>query len=353
MTEKTGHIGKAIETVAAARADRYHTPGHKGELDARDLTELGTGGELFPADAIERAERDTAALYGVRKMLFLTNGASQGIKAALWCFRGKKVLYAPGAHRAFTEGCELAGIEAVPVLRAGERDASGLVYTCGCEKLPLPLTLADAERALCDHPNAAALFVTSPDYLGRVADRRIAELCRNKGVALIADAAHGAHFAFAPGLSAFAFDTVADFVTLSAHKTLGAYTQSALLAVNTPAYFDPVDGALRLLGTTSPNYGMLARLENSVSEAAGHAQEYKRLRAFGERVRQTANVLQNTDYTRLCVRPASGKAQEAFAALAKQGILCEAVIEDFVVCILTPYDGDGKLERLRRALCAL
>ena len=353
MTAKTGHIGKAIEAVTALRADRYHTPGHKGAEEISDITELGTGGAIFPADAVERAERDAAALYGVRKMRFLTNGASQGIKAALWCFRGKKVLYASGAHRAFTEGCALAGIEANPVCGAGEKDASGLVYTCGCEKLPPPLALCDAERALCDHPDAAALFVTSPDYLGRVADRRIAELCRRKGVALIVDAAHGAHFAFAPALGALAFDTVADFVTLSAHKTLGAYTQSALMAVNTPAYFAQVDAALGLLGTTSPNYVLLARLENSVLAAAEQAGEYERLHAFTESLRGSVDLLPNDDYTRLCVRPASGDAHKAFAALAKRGILCEAVIENYLVFILTPYDGDDKLERLRRALIAL
>lgn len=347
MTTK-GHIAAAIDAYVSQRADRYHTPGHKGAKDARDVTELGLCGELFPADAIVRAERDVAARYRVVHMRFLTNGASQGIKASLLCFRGKKVVYAPGAHRAFYEGCVLADIKAVPAV-AGERE-NGLVYTCGCDRLPPPLTVAQAEKALDEHPDAAALFLTSPDYLGRVADRRIADLCRKRGVKLIADAAHGAHFAFAPSLEAFAFDTVADFVTLSAHKTLGAYTQSALAAVNDPDCIAFFDDALALLGTTSPNYPLLARLEESVTEAAGQAKEYERLRAFSRAVHAETDALANADYTRLCVRPKTCDAQTAFAALTKKGIFCEAVIEGFLVCILTPYDGDEKLQRLRRAL---
>lgn len=340
-----GKIGAQLERLTAKHYDAYHTPGHKGLCDVRDVTELGRGGALFPAGAVQAAERDAARLYGVPYMRFLTGGSSMGIKAALWCFRGKKVLYAPGAHRAFFEGCALCGVHAEPIVRAGEA-CGGEEYTAGCDFLPAPLSVAEAERALRQHADASALFITSPDVLGRTAEKEIADVCRHSGVALLADAAHGAHFAFAPGLQAYAFEGVADFCNLSAHKTLNAYTQSALLAVTNERYFADTDTALRLLGTTSPNYVLFARLEDAVREAAANGAAYERLAKLSERLRKSGRVTVHTDYTRLCVR---GGAAE-FERLVQRGVLPETVIGDDVVLIITLADDAAKTERLETIL---
>lgn len=340
-----GHIAKCLQQVAG-KYDAYHTPGHKGRLCAYDVTELGVGQGIFPADCIERAQQDSARMYGVQNMRYLVNGSSIGIKAALWCFRGQKVLVASGAHRSFYEGCELAGVQVVSIDGKTEH---GLEYTRGCAYLPPPLTLQQAERAIDTHPDASALFLTSPDCLGRVADIKIAQLCKERGVALLVDGAHGAHFAFAPDLRQYRFETVADVTNLSAHKTLGAFTQTALLAVNRK-YIAQTDHALALLGTTSPNYVLLAGIEESVLYAAKSGKEYERLRAFSADLRKEIDMLPNTDYTRLCIKAKTGSAHDLFAALNQKGIMPEAVVSDCVVCILTPYDSDGKLQRLQKAL---
>lgn len=348
MSAEKGYIERALDAYVARADARFHTPGHKGKYNARDITEVGVGGDIFPADAVERAERSSARLYGVAHMRYLTHGSSQGIKAALLAFKGKKILYAPGVHRAFTEGCELADIRAVPI--GHDACGKGMVYTCGCGDLPTPLTVADAAAALDLHKDAAALFLTSPDYLGRVADLRIAALCKQRGVCCIVDAAHGAHFAFAPDLQACRFETVADICNMSAHKTLGAYTQTALLAVSDAAPLAAIENALLLLGTTSPNYALLERLEKSVTEASEQSERYAALKAFYNRLAQKADLLPNTDYTRLCVRPKKGTAKDLFAAAVERGVMPEAVIGDYAVFILTPYDTEETKEKLFNVL---
>ena len=346
-----GIIYSAIEKYIGSAACRFHTPGHKGEYSPHDITEIGIRSEIFPADCIERAERETAKLYGAKAVRYLTGGSSMGIKAALLRFKGKKVLYAEGVHRAFTEGCELAEINAVCL--SGEGNSCGGMIFCGSDSLPPPATLESVENALNTHPDAAALFITSPDYLGRVADIRIAELCHSRGVKLIVDAAHGAHFAFAPGLREYGFERVADYANMSAHKTLGAYTQSALLAVNDDGALENscgdsgIDKALRLLGTTSPNYEMLARLECSVSEAEKSGAEYERLRKFTESIPFSMR-LRNTDYTRLCVPHKDPK--RLYGELYERGIVPEAVVDNYVVFILTPHDNEEKTARLHKEL---
>lgn len=341
-----GRIGEKIRKYSALGFDRYHTPGHKGEKCGGDITELGLCGEIFPDEVIELAEADTAKLYGVKKIRYLTGGSSMGIKAALGCFAGKKVVYAAGVHRAFTEACELWGICALPA--SGEQ-SSGIVFTCNCGELPEPITADIAQNALDNHPDAAALFITSPDYLGRTADIAVAELCQNRGVALIVDSAHGAHFAFAPGLNEFRFDNVADMCNMSVHKTLGAYTQSALLALNNEEYFAKAERNLELLGTTSPNYVMFAALEDGVCEAAANRADYERLREFAAKMRGVADCVKNSDYTRLCVRKRGLTGGELFAKFVEKRIMPETAIGDLAVFILTPHDGRDKLERLYAA----
>ena len=347
--EKRGYISALLNEYASGGYDSYHTPGHKGEVCPRDVTELGIGGKIFPADAVIRAQERTAKLYGVRAVRYLTNGSSIGIKASLLLFRGKKVLFASGAHKAFADGCEIADIKPVPIARHGEKCVGGAVFTCGCGNLPAPLEFSEAEEALKRNPDASALFITSPDYLGRTADIEIAELCKSRGVALIADSAHGAHFAFAPELGKFRFDNVADLCNMSAHKTLGAYTQSALLALNNEEYFAKAERNLELLGTTSPNYVMFAALEDGVCEAAANRADYERLREFAAKMRGVADCVKNSDYTRLCVRKRGLTGGELFAKFVEKRIMPETAIGDLAVFILTPHDGRDKLERLYAA----
>ena len=339
MSEKT--LKDALSALAE-KGDRFTVPGHKGTLSPLDITELGLGYEIFPGNLLAEAERETAQLYGVDALYYLTNGSSMGIKAALYRFKGKKVLYASGVHRAFTEACALWEIGAIAV-------GSGKSFDCAADACVPPVSYEEAEKAIKNHPEAEALFLTSPDYLGRCADRRIAALCRERGVTLIVDSAHGAHFAFAPGLSEYRFERVASLCNMSAHKTLAAYTQGAYLAVEA-AEKPSVEKALKLLGTTSPNYILLASLSEAAKTAAGQKGDYLRLKAFSERMHAQFRCLKNEDYTRLCVAGKKRKGKDLYAFCMENGVWPETAIGDYAVFVLTPADTDEKLGRLENLL---
>ncbi|MCR5556075.1 MAG: PLP-dependent transferase [Butyrivibrio sp.] len=79
-----------------------------------------------------------------------------------------------------------------------------------------------------------AVFITSPTYEGKCSDiREIAKVCHGRGIPLIVDAAHGAHFGIVSesGIPENAVSQGADLVIHSVHKTLPAMTQTALLHV--------------------------------------------------------------------------------------------------------------------------
>ena len=89
---------------------------------------------------------------------------------------------------------------------------------------------ADVEKMLEQDPSIQAVMITSPTYDGVVSDvRKIAEITHKKGIPLIVDEAHGAHFPFSEQFPEDSVTAGADVVIHSLHKTLPSLTQTALI----------------------------------------------------------------------------------------------------------------------------
>ena len=116
------------------------------------------------------------------------------------------------------------------------------------------------------------MYVTSPDYLGEMADMgNLAKVCHDSGTILLVDNAHGAYLKFLPK-SLDPLDLGADMCCASAHKTLPVLTGGAYLHISRrlPArYADQANSALALFGSTSPSYLIMASLDACNSLLAG------------------------------------------------------------------------------------
>ena len=113
----------------------------------------------------------------------------------------------------------------------------------------------------------AALYLTSPDYLGHMADiEGIAKVCKKHGVLLMVDNAHGAYLRFLE-TSLHPMDLGADICCDSAHKTLPVLTGGAYLHLSDDmAKVFPraqVKKAMSLFGSTSPSYLILQSLDKA------------------------------------------------------------------------------------------
>jgi len=125
--------------------------------------------------------------------------------------------------------------------------------------------------ALDAGPRPAAVLMTRPSYYGIARDLRdLVAVCQERGVPLIIDEAHGAHFAFLPteprpfGVwPESALTAGADIAIQSWHKTLGTLVGSAMLHVGHNSPVEPVQvrDALNFLQTTSPSYLLMASLD--------------------------------------------------------------------------------------------
>lgn len=317
-------------------APRYrgHTPGHKGRADKRDITEIL---DVFPADLITEAETRAAALYGARAVRFLVGGSSAGIKAAVLSVAKRGIVTDAYAHKA-VEGA--AALAKLPLFRLAPRT--------GDDELPV-LTDAQGIKTEMLRHGADCAVVQYPDYYGRTPDlAAIYDAVGSIGGTLICDSAHGAHFALRPDMFPPSAHLYSDLCNMSAHKTLGAMTQTAFLVFGRGGDEEKTARALDDLGTTSPNYVLLASLESCVDDAERIKPLYDGLKKFSDGMKNRYPHLENADPTRLVLDFGSGGKRAAYAFYEK-GVAAEKYDERYVVFILTPYDDERGLGCLAQA----
>lgn len=358
----------AIEAHVKTGRASFHTPGHKGKgallsslaaLSA-DLTELPDTGSLYDGgDAIEAAEDEAARAFGARLTLFSAGGCTLCIQTMLLLGAGAggRVLMARNAHRSAVHAAALLGQEILWLWpeQTGEEEFSQ----------PSP---QHVEEMLRVDGHIQAVYVTSPDYYGRLCDiAGMAEVCGKWGIPLLVDNAHGSHLgAFDRHPLALGAAITAD----SAHKTLPVLTGGALLHISErfPVTRLEAKAAMSLFGSTSPSFPVLASLDAARCwwETAGQT-AYTQLAAHVAQLRAAANATNILaaafpdreewlcDPARLTLDGAPGGVSGEALAEYLRTCGCEPEYADarYVVLIPTPFNTADELERLHDALYAL
>lgn len=328
----------ALSAFADTGPVRFHMPGHKGKglpgwekFFSVDFTELPPTGNLYePGGAIGRAEELWAAAFGMRECLLLTCGSTQGIHSALTvaCPVGGTVLVDRNCHRSVYHTMALLDLTPVYLM----------------EK-----TTAAVEAALSRDAKIETVCITSPDYYGRLYDvTGISEVCHRYDARLIVDGAHGAHLPFL-GIDHY---RGADLVVCSAHKTLPALGQAALLFSGGAFSGEALRRAASIHGTSSPSYPIMASMD--LARAWMESQEGKNRyrtacsRVEGLRRRFPALREKRLDPGRLTLRVKDGFDLER--RLQQKNIWPEMADSGHVVFIVTGADDEADLDRLENAL---
>ncbi len=225
----------------------FHTPGHKNspealppDLCSLDFTELPDTDSLYDASGpILEAEKLAAQLFGTARTCLSAGGCTLCIQAMLRLAapEGGKILCSRVIHRGAVNAMALLGLE------------------------PVWAMPGNIVKALEAGPDVKAVYVTSPDYYGRLFDvASAAAACKKLDIPLLVDNAHGAHLMFAgPGLHPLALG--ASMTADSAHKTLGVLTGGAWLQIGDARYAEGAKRAMALFGSTSPSYPVMASLD--------------------------------------------------------------------------------------------
>ena len=352
-----------LEKYSAENKIRFHMPGHKGRsvtgAEALDLTEVDGADVLYSADGILKESMDNAsALFGTASTLYSTEGSSLSIRAMVYLVKlyamskGEKpqILTFRNAHKTFITACAVMDTEITWLYGKGNKGV-----TC-CD------ISADDVREYLDKRETlpTALYVTSPDYLGNIADiKALSELCREKGIILAVDNAHGAYLSFL-SVNQHPIYLGADICCDSAHKTLPVLTGGGYLHISEKApllFKEKATYALSLFASTSPSYLIMRSLDMANGILASDYSE--KLSDFIKRTENLKENLKKKGYAFVGDEPIkltfeSKKYGYKGTALAdyllSKNIVCEFSDEDYTVLMLTPMNTEEELICLEKAL---
>lgn len=343
----------------------FHMPGHKrnrGFMDTAlpygiDITEIEGFDDLHHASGIlKEAEERAARFFGAEETHFLVNGSTVGILSGICgCTkRGDKILVARHCHKSIYHAMYLNGL--TPVYLYPEFD--------GSRHLNGEIREADVRAALEREPDIRAVVIVSPTYDGVVSDTEaIAETVHRKGIPLIVDEAHGAHFGFHSYFPRRANALGADVVIQSLHKTLPSLTQTALLHLNgNLADWDRVRRYLDMLQSSSPSYVFMASLDACADMLEKRGTEVfetyvKRLESLRERLGRlkTLKLLETPHYdkSKLVISVAGtslGSRELYFRLLEEYHLQMEMTGGTYVLGITSVADTEEGFGRLAEAL---
>ena len=303
MDQTTTPLYNQLVTHHKRHPISLHVPGHKNgsllseqkysyfhDLLKLDVTELTGLDDLHsPEGVIQEAEALLTAFYGVKKSYFLVNGSTVGnLTMMLALLHENDIVFVQrNSHKSVMNGIELTGAKAV-FLDPDFNEEWGVAGGVS------PQTI---QRALNLYPKVKAIVLTYPNYYGMVNELEdIITLAHEKGIPVLVDEAHGAHFITGGHFPKSAVQLGADLVVQSAHKTLPAMTMGSFLHINSEYIsIKAVEKYLQLLQSSSPSYPIMASLDIARSYMAtysdeDHAYLFSQIQSFKNELRRLDRI---------------------------------------------------------------
>ena len=358
------YLYEKLEAYGKSDYYGFHMPGHKRNSDVTranlpygiDITEIEGFDNLHHAEEIIReAEVRAASMYHAEETHYLINGSTAGIlSAVMGCTKkGGKILMARNCHKSVYNAVFMNQLH--PIYIYPENGA---------------INPGEVKRILEENPNVKSVVITSPTYEGVVSDvERIAGIVHEKGIPLIMDEAHGAHFGFHPYFPKNSNTLGADIVIHSLHKTLPSLTQTALLHMNGElANRTDIREYVHMLQSSSPSYILMAGIDECVRFVGERSSDVfdnyvKRLESVRKRISRLSvlKLIETEKYDRSKIVTAVGNhgdedinrftGKQLYDVLKDKYLLQpEMASGSYVVLMTSPADTDEGMERLVSAL---
>ena len=348
-----------IKKYARKKTARFHMPGHKGKKvflgEKFDITEIDGADNLSaPFGIIKNSQDNTAKLFGAEKTYFSTAGSSLSIKAMLSAFiknNGERPVVFAGrnAHKAFIHSAILLDFE-IKWLYGEDRESY-----LSCQISPEYL-----ERVLSSNDKPTAVYITSPDYLGNIADiKGLNKVCSKFNVPLLVDNAHGAYLKFLSS-DIHPITLGATACVDSAHKTLPVLTGGGYLHFSSTAkkFIDikKVQNNISLFSSSSPSYLIMASLDNANKILDSDFSE--KLNKTVKKVLEVKNKLinfgvtiKNSEPLKIVIdaKKCGYTAFELNELLLKNGVVVEFYDEDYLTLMVTPFNKKSDYKKLIKA----
>ncbi len=353
-----------VTEYAKSKAVRAHMPGHKGMgflgVEHLDITEIKGADSLFEAQSIIKESEQNASSIFNADTFYSTEGSSLCIRAMLYLSllyakskgRAELVLAARNVHKSFLSAAGLLGFDVEWLF-----DDDGSYLSCKVNARMLDEKLSQMQT------KPVAFYITSPDYLGNVADiKALSEVCEKHDVLLLVDNAHGAYLKFLTP-SQHPLDLGATMCCDSAHKTLPVLTGGAYLHISKTAdsfFKDKAKNALSLFASTSPSYLVLQSLDMANKVLSDSYKQtlvefVDKVDVLKQSLTQNGYILVGDEKLKITIdtKAYGYKGVELADILRENDVECEFADPDFVVLMLTPSLSEESLLKIKTVLLSV
>lgn len=324
-----------------------------------DITEVDPLDNLHaPEGIIKEAQELLAKTYDVRKAYFVVNGSTAGNLASIFdAFNeGDEILVERNCHKSVYNGIILRKLK-VKYIEPVIYEDKGLF---------LAPTEKEIYKAINKCKNAKGIILTYPNYFGIGYDivETLKDL-KDRGLKIIIDGAHGAHYGITEKLPK-SIVKYADYIVLSAHKTLPSLTQGSYLLINNDTN---VDFYLKAFMTTSPSYLIMSSLDYARYYLENYGKEdYDKLIDLAIKWSIKINnlnkvrVLSKEDLPRgydldlsryILILKKGYSGHKLLNYLRSLNIQCEMSFSGGVVLILSPFNLEKDFEKIYNSLKSL
>lgn len=325
-----------------------------------DITEVDPLDNLqHPEGIIKEAQELVAKAYDVDNAYFMVNGSSGGNLISIFSAfnEGDEVLVERNCHKSVYNGLILKKLKVVyiePVI-----DEKNDIF--------LPPNEEKIYEALDKCKNPKGIILTHPNYFGISYDiEKVLIELKLRGLKIILDGAHGAHYGFSEKLPKNIWKLV-DYAVVSAHKTIPSLTQGGYLLVN--GCIENLRFYMNALMTTSPSYLIMASLDYGRYYLEKYGEEdYRDLISLSEEYREKIERLEgikvlkdsdldigySIDKSRyLIVLDKGYSGHKLLDYLRKEKIQCEMSFTRGVVLILSPVNKREDFEHILKSFIKL
>lgn len=394
-------IAEFVEKYEQSNMLRFHMPGHKGKTflgcEGLDITEVKGADSLYEADGIiAQSEENAAKLFGTFRTLYSTEGSSQCIRAMIYLAviakeqgfekdiqsqsqrdkicsmdsansikKGRPlILAARNVHKAFLYAAALVDIDVEWLWSENESES---LCKCDISARKLKEALERLEKA---GRKPAAVYVTSPNYLGQQLDiESLSKVAHEYGVLFLVDNAHGTYLHFLEK-SKHPIDLGADLCCDSAHKTLPVLTGGAYLHIADGHIgegdkkkrkqmarwmADRSKQAMSLFGSTSPSYLIMASLDlcNRYLEEGYREklrEKIEQIDSLKRHLEEQGWQIEKTDPLKITVKMPKKAGKKVSDRLREKKIECEYAEESYIVFMLTVENTKEEILYLEKIL---
>lgn len=328
----------------------------KENLGSLDITEVTPLDNLHnPEGVIKEAQELLKKHYKCKKAYFLVNGSSSGNLASIFAAFNEydEVLVERNCHKSVFNALILRKLK-VTYIEPKVLD-NGLFIPPGEKEI---------YKALKNAKNPKGIILTSPNYYGISYNlEEIIKDLKSKGLKVIIDQAHGAHFGVSKDLPK-SLGNLGDYVVVSAHKTIPALTGGSYLLVNDTK--SNIEFYLKCFMTTSPSYLIMASLDYGRYYMDTYGKEdYEKLITLAQKYKNKINKLHKVKIISDCDLPENYTIdksrylitlKEGFSGhklldyFRKNKIQCEMSTSFAVVMILSPCYGEDAFIKIYNAI---